>query len=99
MTVLYIHSSFLMRAKLPRGRTWIVYIFGVGISKKEVVLTSMGCSEYAAIPKNSLIGPIFTARKAMHDEWVSVTFAIAWVVRVSIFYEVEGLVNKSKLGG
>lgn len=77
----------------------MVDVFRVRIGKKEVVVSSVGRSKYSTIPQDSLIGPIITARKAMHDEWVSVTFAIAWVVRVSIFYEVEGLVNKAKLGG
>lgn len=77
----------------------MIDILRVGIGKKEVVVSSVGSPKYSAIPQDSLIGPIFTARKAMHDEWVSVTFAIAWVVRVSIFYEVEGLIDKAKLGG
>ena len=77
----------------------MINVFWVRIGKKEVVVSSVSSPEHSAIPQDSLIGPIFTARKAMHDEWVSVTFAIAWVVRVSIFYEVEGLINKSELSG
>jgi hypothetical protein len=82
-----------------RGKCWIFVVQWVGIGKKEVILARVGSFKHPTISEDHLIRLIITTWSTMHHERIGMTLAFTWIVWVLVLHEVEGLVNKAKLGG